>query len=471
MRRVLKAIFDPPWWFLLLGWPAMFAAALYYAWPAGMENFIDAALAPETKLAIMREIKGSERRVVLEFASATLRKLARLAQDDPNNRDAIEAALEKVDKRIAQGYHPPSSNAEEEEPKAEQEKPKAEKPAQPKGRSRNAVEQQVERQIEKQVRKQVEKQAQERASRAEQFGIEMQGDEDMRINLGMVDEHLLKALEAKYGAAPLPALDPVFSERIYAGVKQQVHRMAIGLLAMVLLVLAFPFFILSKIVASIIRAFSSRAEVSEKAAEESSLARQLTEAKLAALQAQIEPHFLFNTLASVRQLILTDPEAAAKMQGDLIKYLRAAIPQMRESTTTLAREAELSRAYLDILKVRMENRLNWTIDIPPALGAAGFPPMMLPTLVENAIKHGLEPLTQGGEIRISAAAAGGKLRVSVADTGVGFADEPGGGVGLANMRERLASLYGKQAQLIVEPNWPRGAKMTIEIPYAGGATR
>jgi LytS/YehU family sensor histidine kinase len=244
-----------------------------------------------------------------------------------------------------------------------------------------------------------------------------------------------------------------------------------GILAVVLLVLAFPLFLLSKIVASIIRAFSSRAEVSEKAAEQSDLARQLTEAKLAALQAQIEPHFLFNTLASVRQLILTDPEAAAKMQADLIKYLRAAIPQMRESTTTLAREAELSRAYLDILKVRMENRLSWTIDIPPALGAAGFPPMMLPTLVENAIKHGLEPLTQGGEIRISATAAGGKLRVSVADTGVGFADEPGGGVGLANVRERLASLYGKQAQLIVEPNWPRGAKMTIEIPYAGSATR
>jgi LytS/YehU family sensor histidine kinase len=203
-------------------------------------------------------------------------------------------------------------------------------------------------------------------------------------------------------------------------------------------------------------------------AEKNLLERQVLEARLQLMQAQIEPHFLFNTLASVRQLILTDPEAAAKMQGDLIKYLRAAIPQMRESTTTLAREAELSRAYLDILKVRMENRLGWTIDIPPALGAAGFPPMMLPTLVENAIKHGLEPLTQGGEIRISATAAGGKLRVSVADTGAGFADEPGGGVGLTNVRERLASLYGKQAQLIVEPNRPRGAIMTIEIPYAGG---
>jgi len=464
MRRVLKAIFDPPWWFLLLGWPAMFAAAAYYAWPAGMDNFIDAAPAPEMKLAIMREIKGSERRVVLEFAAATLRKLAHLVQDDPENREGIEAALEAVEKRIQEGYRPPAS-------KADEGKPRAEKPANTKRRPRNAVEQQVGRQVEKQVGKQVDKQDQERAGRAEQFGIEVHGDEDLRINLGMLDEHRLKTLEAKYGAGPLPALDPVYSQRIYADVKQQVHRMVTGILAIVLLVLAFPLFLLSKIVASIIRAFSSRAEVSEKAAEESALARQLTEAKLAALQAQIEPHFLFNTLASVRQLILTDPEAAAKMQADLIKYLRAAIPQMRESTTTLAREAELSRAYLDILKVRMEDRLSWTIDIPPALGAAGFPPMMLPTLVENAIKHGLEPLTQGGEIRISAAAAGGKLRVSVADTGVGFADDPGAGVGLANVRERLASLYGRQAQLIVEPNLPRGAKMTIEIPYTGGATR
>ncbi len=461
MSRILKAIFDPPWWFLLLGWPAIFAAALYYALPTSMDNFIDAAPTPEMKLAIMREIKGAERRVVLEFAAATLQRVARYVQDE-TGRDNIDEALDEIDKRIDQGYRPPSS-------RADVEKPKAEKPATAKRRPPNSVEQQVGQQIEKRIKQQIDKQAQARASRAEQFGIEVHGDEDMRINLGMVDEHLLKALEARYGAAPLPALDPVFSQRIYAEVKQQVQRLAIGIFACVLLVLAFPLFILSKIVASIIGAFSSRAEVSEKAAEQNALARQLTEAKLAALQAQIEPHFLFNTLASVRQLILTDPEAAAKMQADLIKYLRAAIPQMRESTTTLAREAELSRAYLDILKVRMEARLSWSIDIPPSLGAAGFPPMMLPTLVENAVKHGLDPLTEGGEIRISAVAAGGKLRVSVADTGAGFADEPGRGVGLANIRERLASLYGKQAQLIIEPNRPRGAKLTIEIPYRAGA--
>ena len=470
MKRLLKAIFDPPWWFILLGWPFLVATAVFYAWPAGMDNYIDAAPAPQMKLAIMREIKGSERRVALEFAAAVLRKLAQLAQDDPDASDGIEAALEEIDKRIAQGYRPPASKPVEQKPKTDKQS-KSAKP--PQGSIDQRVEQQVEQrvkqQVERRVEQKIEQQARERAARAEQFGIEVHGDEDLRINLGMLDEHLMRRLEAKYGATPLPALDPVYAARIYVEVKQQVRQVAFGILAVVLLVLAFPFVLLSKMVASIIRAFSSRAEVSEKVARESTLARQLTEARLAAMQAQIEPHFLFNTLASVRQLILTDPKAAEKMQADLIKYLRAAIPQMRENSTTLGREAELARAYLDILKVRMEARLSWSIDIPPELGVAGFPPMMLPTLVENAIKHGLEPLTAGGEIRISAAAAGGKLRLSVADTGVGFAEEPGRGVGLANVRERLAALYGNKAQLIIEPNWPRGAKLTIEIPYRGSA--
>jgi hypothetical protein len=366
---------------------------------------------------------------------------------DEDGRDGIDTALEEIHTRILQGYRPPP-------PKAVEKKSRTEEQEKPKSRSMSRA----------------ERRAQERARRAERFGIEVNDKDDVHINLGMLDEHLARTLEAKYGGGSVPTLDPLFKEQIYSDVKQRVRQFVIGILTIVLLVMAFPFFVFTKIVASIIRMFSSRAETSQKAAEQNALARQLTEAKLAAMQAQIEPHFLFNTLASVQQLIVTDPAAAAKMQADLIKYLRAAIPQMRESTTTLAREAELSRAYLDILKIRMEDRLFYVIDIPPALGAASFPPMMLPTLVENAVKHGLEPRTEGGEIRISAAAAGGKLRVSVADTGTGFADEPGRGIGLANVRERLVALYGKQAQLIVEPNQPRGAKLIIEIPYAGGRT-
>jgi two-component sensor histidine kinase len=445
MKRVLKAIFDPPWWFLLLGWPIMFIAVLYYAWPATMDGFVDNAATPEMKLAVVREIKGAEQRVALEFAATVLRKIARNVPDN-NGRNGIDKALDDINARILQGYHPP---------KAVEKNPEAEEQANPERRSMSRA----------------ERRAQERARRAERFGIEVHDKDDVHINLGMLDEHLARTLEAKYGAGPVPTLDPLLKERIYSEVKQRVHQLVIGVLTIVLLVMSFPFFVLTKIVASIIRMFSSRAELSQKAAEQNALARQLTEAKLAALQAQIEPHFLFNTLASVQQLIVTDPSAAAKMQADLIKYLRAAIPQMREATTTLAREAELSRAYLDILKIRMEDRLSYVIDISASLGAESFPPMMLPTLVENAIKHGLEPRTEGGEIRISAVAAGGKLRVSVADTGMGFADEPGRGLGLANVRERLLALFGKKAQLIVEPNQPRGAKLTIEIPYTGPENR
>ena len=445
MKQVLKAIFDPPWWFLLFGWPVMFIAALFYAWPANMDRFLDDAATPQLKLAVVREIKGAEQRVALEFAAATLRKIGRYVPDG-DGEDGIDKALEEIHARILRGYQPPP-------PKAVEDKAEPEQQAKPK---RNRALSRLERR------------ARERARQAEQFGIQVDDeDHDVHINLGIIDQRLARALEAKYGADPLPALDAALKEQIYAGVKKRVNHLLFGLLAIVLLVLSFPFFISTKIVASIIRMFSSRAETSQKVAEQNALARQLTEARLAAMQAQIEPHFLFNTLASVHQLIVTDPPVAAKMQADLIKYLRAAIPQMRESTTTLAREAELSRAYLDILKIRMEDRLFYVIDIPPELGAAGIPPMMLPTLVENAIKHGLEPRTEGGEIRISARAADGKLRVSVADTGMGFADQPGTGVGLANIRERLMALYGKAAQLIVEPNLPRGAKVTFEIPYPG----
>jgi sensor histidine kinase YesM len=152
------------------------------------------------------------------------------------------------------------------------------------------------------------------------------------------------------------------------------------------------------------------------------------------------------------------------MQKNLIAYLRAAIPQMRESTTTLGREGELCRAYLNILQVRMESRLRFEIAIPEGLSSAPFPPMMLPTLVENAIKHGLEPRPEGGEIRVSAVGEKGKLKVTVADTGMGFSEAPGSGVGLANIRERLQALYDGRGSLTIEPNLPCGTVASIEIP-------
>ncbi|MGZ9060060.1 MAG: sensor histidine kinase, partial [Burkholderiaceae bacterium] len=214
-----------------------------------------------------------------------------------------------------------------------------------------------------------------------------------------------------------------------------------------------------------------RAEAATETAAEESLKRQLAEAQLKTMQAQVEPHFLFNTLASVDYLIETEPSTASKMQKSLIQYLRAALPQMREGSTTLGKEVQLCRSYLEILKFRMEDRLQYSVIVPQGLGSAQFPPMMLQSLVENSIKHGLEPKPEGGSLTISADISNGRLRVTVADSGLGFAaagamgTSGGSGVGLANVRERLAALYGGVAKLSIEANSPSGTIVTIEVPY------
>ncbi len=237
----------------------------------------------------------------------------------------------------------------------------------------------------------------------------------------------------------------------------------------------FMSFVLLLIVTSIIakvllggkRKAESRAQAAAATAVEEGLKRQLAEAQLKMMQAQVEPHFLFNTLASVDYLIETDPARASKMQKHLIQYLRAALPQMREGSTTLGKEIALVRSYLEILNVRMEDRLQFAITVPHGLMSARFPPMVLQSLVENAIKHALEPKPEGGSITVTADIANGHLRVTVADTGLGFgaAGMPGTGVGLANIRERLAALYGGRARFTIEANSPSGTIATVEVPY------
>jgi hypothetical protein len=211
-----------------------------------------------------------------------------------------------------------------------------------------------------------------------------------------------------------------------------------------------------------------RAQAATATAAEEGLKRQLVEAQLKMMQAQVEPHFLFNTLASVDYLIETDPATASKMQKNLIQYLRAALPQMREGSTTLGKEVQLCRAYLEILKFRMEDRLQYAVTVPQGLMSAQFPPMMLQSLVENSIKHGLEPKPEGGAVTIAADIVDGRLRVTVADTGLGFAaaSRPGTGVGLANVRERLAALYGARARVSIEANHPTGTIVIIDVPYS-----
>jgi hypothetical protein len=209
------------------------------------------------------------------------------------------------------------------------------------------------------------------------------------------------------------------------------------------------------------------ADLKRKEAEYHRMSQQVTEAKLQALQAQVEPHFLYNTLANVRALTEVDPARAGTMVDHLIQYLRNALPKMRESISTVGQEIELVRAYLNILQMRMGKRLTFDIAVPASLLSLPFPPLMLPSLVENAIKHGLEPQREGGSVHIGAEAVEGRLRLAVADTGRGFGDTVGNGVGLSNLRERLAALYGAGAKLTLEANSPNGVIATIDVPMEG----
>jgi len=199
------------------------------------------------------------------------------------------------------------------------------------------------------------------------------------------------------------------------------------------------------------------------------LETQTLQARLRTLEAQIEPHFLFNTLATVRRLYETDRIAGEAMMDRLMGYLQVALPSMRGDAVTLAREAELIRAYLDLHKVRMGRRLEYRIKVPERLGTIEVPPMMLLTLVENAIKHGLAPQREGGRVDIDATVEGDRLKLCVSDTGRGFGSHTsGGGTGLANIRARLAALFGQAAELSLAPHPPHGMQATITLP-AGAA--
>ena len=222
-----------------------------------------------------------------------------------------------------------------------------------------------------------------------------------------------------------------------------------------------------KVLAGAKRKAELEAATAGRKADVATLERMLMEAQMATLQAQVEPHFLFNTLALIGQLIETDPAEAARIHACLIDYLRATLPQMRASGGgTLGKQVELSHAYLAIMQARMKERLAVGFEVPDFLASAPFPTMMLQTLIENAIKHGLEPKIEGGRIDITAKVVHATLQVDVRDNGAGFDVHADDGVGLANIRERLRLLYGTQAELVIEAPPGGGALASIRIPYS-----
>jgi len=192
-----------------------------------------------------------------------------------------------------------------------------------------------------------------------------------------------------------------------------------------------------------------------------------TERQLQLLQAQLEPHFLFNTLASVRRLYRTDLDAGARAIDSLLTYLRAALPELRRETARLRSELDLVRSYLELFRLRMGRRLTYSIAADPGLLEAEFPPMLLVTLVENAIKHGIEPTREGGHVAVSAQSHGDTLEVRVSDNGVGFGGAAGSGtgLGLANIRRQLATRYGSRARLDLAACTPHGVMASIALPW------
>lgn len=218
----------------------------------------------------------------------------------------------------------------------------------------------------------------------------------------------------------------------------------------------------------------SKVKAEEKAkdaiiqAENESLLRQLSEAKVQLLQAQIEPHFLFNTLSSLQFLIETDQKKANVMLSNLISYLRYIIPQTRDNNcfTTLGAEVKNIQSYLDIMKIRMGERLQTSFHIPQNLYILEFPVMMLQPIIENSIKYGIEEAINGGEIILNAQIIENFLYVSVSDTGEGINtnSKAGNGIALNNIKNRLNLFYGNEAELILQQNQPKGFIATIKIP-------
>lgn len=222
--------------------------------------------------------------------------------------------------------------------------------------------------------------------------------------------------------------------------------------------------------ARMVRAETELAKATARQAQQEKL---LVETELKLLQAQIEPHFLFNTLSNIAGLIHADPDTAEKTLLNLTTLLRGSLNRTRQQTTTLSDELEIAQAYLDIQVTRMHGRLRYTFDASPELSDIPLPPLLVQPLIENAIKHGIEPSEEGGEINVSARTTDNKVIIKITDTGLGIDNSrptAGSGTGLKNVRERLRALYGNEAQLNLAPNSPGGVIAEISFPINESVT-
>lgn len=206
----------------------------------------------------------------------------------------------------------------------------------------------------------------------------------------------------------------------------------------------------------------------QQGAERDRLARELSESQLRLLRAQIEPHFLFNTLGAVQQLAEKDAPRAAELTASLITFLRASLSEMRSDQATLKKEFALVEAYLTVMKARLGERLRFTLDLPDSLAGLAVPSMIVLTLAENAIKHGIEPSLRGGDVSVRARQRDGVVSIQVEDSGIGLGIQPGAGLGLENARNRLLLAHGAAASVTLHEA-PQGVVAEIIIPIEAAA--
>jgi signal transduction histidine kinase len=209
----------------------------------------------------------------------------------------------------------------------------------------------------------------------------------------------------------------------------------------------------------------ARTQALEFRLERAQLERRAVDARLRLLQAQVEPHFLFNTLANVQALVAAGSPRAVQVLASLIAYLRAAVPRLHEPVTTIGHELQLVRSYLELMQLRMPDRLVWTLDVEPGTESLDCPPMALLTLVENAVRHGIDPAEEGGRIEVRLHVDGDRCVASVTDSGIGMQPTSGGlGTGLASLRERLQLAFGGDAGLELSEVEPHGVRALIWFP-------
>ncbi len=211
---------------------------------------------------------------------------------------------------------------------------------------------------------------------------------------------------------------------------------------------------------------AAREDTAQAAAQTEAAQRQATESKLLLLQSQLEPHMLFNTLANLRALIGTNPVAATDMLDRLNAYLRATLSASRASSHSVRAEFDRLHDYLELMAVRMGPRLRYTLELPPELAELTMPPLLLQPLVENAIKHGLEPKVEGGTVTVRARHAAGRLTLEVQDSGVGLPSDQAlsDGFGLVQVRERLATSYGAQGTVELTAGATAGTCVSVTFP-------